>query len=114
MGMGLAFSLVVGSGAAPCFGEMGAEVERGEALWTFGRESRRNPFGAGAEGRQIPAFASKHAEIEVKLDIPSNLGTILLEPTQRWLLSRGWRQTVVASQLPTNREGRAMLKGRIH
>jgi len=57
------------------------------------------PSGIGAKGRQIPLSASKHAEIQAKLDISSNLATILLEPTQRWRMSCGWRQTGPASQI---------------
>ena len=45
------------------------------------------------EGGRTPSSASKHANSGLKLDIPSNLATILLEPTQGWRLSRGWRQT---------------------
>jgi hypothetical protein len=78
---------------------MGAKVERREALWTFGRESGQNPSNLGAKGRQTPASASKHAGIGVKLDIPSNLATILLEPTQRRQSSRGWRQMGLLAKL---------------
>jgi hypothetical protein len=78
---------------------MRAKVERREALWTFDRESGQTPSTLGTKGRQIPAFASKHAEIKAKLDIPSNLATILLEPTQRRRMPCGWRQTGPASQI---------------
>jgi hypothetical protein len=88
----------MGLGTAPCFGEMGAEVERREALWTFDRESGQTPSTLDTKGRQIPAFASKHAKLKATLDIPSNLATILLEPTQRRRMFCGWRQAGPASQ----------------
>jgi len=77
---------------------MGAEVERREALWTFGRESRQQPFNAGPGACRTPSSASKRAETDLKLDISSYPANILLEPTQRRQLSCGWRQTGLGSR----------------